>query len=349
MVETVYQVYNPICVVMLGKKMQAQGDREVGIEIEMEGEHLNIRAAGWDTKDDGSLRGDAYQQRAEYVINPPVKRKHVQDQLNVLADALKNAGSELHPSDRCGVHIHINCQKLTEQQVINYLTLYFILEDLLVHYCGEDRVGNLFCLRSSDAEDVLLAIVEAAKIGTLRNIQNDNFRYASVNVTSLYKYGSLEFRAMRSPVDFSVIKEWVDILLAIKDKSLEYGTPRDIVESFSALGANQFTQQVLGDLAKRLPMENADRLIIAGVRRAQDIAYSPANVKPIVEKKAGQRGIFIGGNPWNIDPLVPEDAALAQRILGVQQNLARNRQAMEDIFPARNPFIQAEDIEEQDR
>src|SRR3546814_18812942 len=87
---------------------------------------------------------------------------------------------------------------LTMTQLYSFMTVYLILENVLVGWCGHSRCGNLFCLRASDAEWLLTSIRAAAEGRTFKHsLHSDNLRYASMNVKALGDYGSLEFRAMR--------------------------------------------------------------------------------------------------------------------------------------------------------
>lgn len=253
-------------------KVKDVGKREVGIEIEMEGDNL-VHEEGtikhWKVTEDGSLRGES----AEYVLRKPVFREDVKEVLQDLQENLRTYGSTLRPSDNCGIHIHINCQQMTFKQVLNYAVLYYILEDLLVKFCGETREGNLFCLRAKDAEQVLNAMYDCAMQGSFRRMQHEHFRYAAFNVTSLSKYGSVEFRAMRSVADFSIINTWVEMLLKIKDAAFSFQTAREIVETLSFNGSRNFADRILGPYAELISTDDMEGLIVDGVRRVQDIAF----------------------------------------------------------------------------
>lgn len=263
---------------------KAQPGREVGVEIEMEGHKFPMEVPYWNAIPDGSLRGESI----EYVFTNPQPRDKVGRVLETLEAMLKKAGTAINDSDRCGVHVHVNCQDLNTQQVLNFIILYLILEDILVRYCGEPREGNLFCLRAQDAEYLLQGLAQAQERGSLQKLQQDVFRYASVNVSAIGKYGSLEFRAMRTTADFSIIKNWVSILLAIKDTSLRYENPQDLVTGLSMRGASDFLRMVMGDLYELVQCPGQDKMLMDGARRAQEVAY----VKRVKGKKAEDTPIY---------------------------------------------------------
>ena len=96
-----------------------------------------------------------------------------------------------------------------------------------------------------------------------------------MNTTSLFKYGSLEFRALRTPTDLNVVVMWAEILHRMKEFSLTFTDPADVVGSMSAQGAG-FARHVLGDHFENFNDLNVDYLLTRGVRRAQDLAFCVA-------------------------------------------------------------------------
>lgn len=257
--KTMLEIFNP-------KKQSG----EVGIEIEMEGERLPVRPpVGWSATRDGSLRGESL----EYVLTKPVTRANVVGRLTTLWDFFAECHSTLAPSDRCGVHVHINCQNFTFKQVMNFGFLYLVLEDLLVKWCGEDREGNLFALRAKDAEYLVQALVDAQQVGSFADLQSNLFRYASINFSSLGKYGSVEFRPLRTPDKPARIATWAEMLLAIKDASQVFESPKNIIEGLSGQGSENFVIEVLKDNAQKVLCQDTNKLVMQSVRRLQDIAY----------------------------------------------------------------------------
>ena len=261
--------------------VQEKKGRDIGIEIEMEGKHLlQFPNRFWAGIRDGSLRGT---NPVEYVMKEPCKKATVVSRLNYLQKELKEHGSVLKPSGRCGVHVHVNCQELNTQQVINFALLYIILEDVLMQWCGEDRIGNMFCLRAKDAEKMIEALAVCRKSNNMRFIQDNNYRYASINLSALRKFGSVEFRGLGTPRRFSRIAKWAKMLLAIKEASLGYKEPFHIVEDTSMMGGRAFLKHVLGDLAKDVYCPGMDDMIYEGVQLVQEVAYTPVRELKIGE------------------------------------------------------------------
>ncbi len=245
---------------------------EVGIEIELEGEGLPDHMSSktyWNVTRDGSLRGEAF----EYVLKSPIDRNLVPEALSQLYDRLSKA--TLEDSGRAGVHIHVNVRDLSIRQLYNFLLIYLVFEKNLVDFCGSDRIGNLFCLRAVDAEYLLVSIRKLLKTHDFRsNTKSDSLRYAAVNLTSILKYGSLEFRSLASPVTQETIENWVRLLLSIKDYSKEVESPTNVVLGVSEMGGEDFARCVFKE---NLPLLNSSdwRLdVVHGMRLIQPLANS---------------------------------------------------------------------------
>lgn len=262
-------------------------DKEIGIEIEMEGRHLGIkRNRTWNQKGDGSLRGEEVM---EYVLQAPTPLKFVKRDLTkllgMLFDTKDKRKAMLRPSDRCGVHIHINVQNLNFFEVFNFMFLYLMFEEILVGYCGKSREGNLFCLRAKDAEYFIDCMIDCKKSSDLADLykSRDSLRYSSMNPGAIFKFGSVEFRSLKTPNDLLDIEEWARILYQIKEASLRFDEPVHVIEAYSREGEDRFFDSVLGrwaDLIRR-KVKNVDEKLLNGVRITQDIAYTEMITTPV--------------------------------------------------------------------
>lgn len=253
---------------------------EVGIEIEAEGTDLPGNPLGWVVEHDGSLRGpdknrtNDLSHACEYVLPAPVARDKVKEVLHNLEAAYEENDSQVANSYRCSTHVHINVQELHMNQVYNFIVLYAMFEEFLVQYCGEERVGNLFCLRFQDAEAVIPALIYSARYGHFRHLGSDKLRYSALNVASMAKYGSLEFRAMRGTREMEEIETWVKLLLCLKDTAVKYERPQDLVAEMSVLGAEGLARKTFGDLVNNLPLEHDwEEIVWRNMREVQDLAY----------------------------------------------------------------------------
>lgn len=332
---------------------------DIGVEVEMEG-RLNFlnnpqpAALNWDCKDDGSLRG----QSCEWVLREPQPLDKALAEVNTLYKHMKKLKSVLNPSRRCGVHVHVNCQELTEQQVYVYIALYMTFENLLARWCGEDREGNLFCLRSEDAEELVFALCHARKRGRLSHIMTDEYRYAGLNVTAIRKFGSLEFRTLGTPRHPKKIRSWIKMLYRMRGASQMFAQPKDIVRQMSAMGIDEFIIQIMGAASPLLEIGTAverETLLRQGVRHVQDLVlmempprkpmlgngFFIRNHEPVQERPM-PAPIRMEERPWDEELVnepddVPQNRAVAQRIrMHVEQ-------AMGEFQPEPEGFIAMDD------
>jgi hypothetical protein len=246
---------------------------DIGIEIEMEGNELpsfEYVDCNWRSVHDGSLRGESM----EYVLKQPISLEGVRVQLRDLYARFDERGSQLRPSDRCGVHVHINVQTYTQAEVHRIVTLYYILEEVLMKSLPEHRQGNMFCLRATDAVEQIYLLRQCVTRGSWRYIVEDQVRYAAINLGSLAKYGSLEFRAFPTTTDYRQIEQWIQYLYAIVQAARKYEEPRHIIEGMSAAGEGLLDEVFGWDLARSLHYPDAKRMMMRGARIAQPLAYA---------------------------------------------------------------------------
>lgn len=274
---------------ILRKYLKGATKGSVGIEVEVEGNkfpkvpgmemtHKALPMEGWTYwhyVKDGSLRGA---DNAEYVLGKPIEFEEVPDAIAELTVKLEEYGSKLDDSNRTSVHVHLNVQQFHMNRLTAFIALYLCFEEILTEWCGDHRVGNLFCLRGKDAPGALTKIKRFIQSDGQTEL-NDNLHYAGLNTNALTKFGSLEIRTLRGPTDFSIIQQWVSILERIYKLSAEYADPRDIPAQFSQQGPMSFFETVLGEQGPVLRAgidfddERVRDAMYEGIRLAQDLCY----------------------------------------------------------------------------
>lgn len=261
---------------------------DVGVEIEVEGKRLPKIDKFWKMEQDGSLRGE---ENIEYVLRKPSTLNQLAIALKFLDKAYRDNDAVVDDSVRAGVHVHVNVQGLNIVELYNFMTLYLILEEVLVEFCGETREGNLFCLRASDADYLIYRLVRAAQRRRFRELVDDNLRYASMNVKALGTYGSLEFRAMRGTRDLDVIQTWANIIVGLREHAKTYTDPTDIVNGFSEGEVDGFLVRALGDNAELFKKGDYRLKLMRGMRQAQDVAFC-CKWQEFLEPEKEKKGAF---------------------------------------------------------
>lgn len=262
---------------ILGLKCK-RSDGTFGVEIEVEGKNLPTAGeikkfdAYWRVEKDNSLRGE---DSAEYVFNIPLPLEDTKNAIYVLDETYKKCGSEVEETYRAGVHVHLNIQSWTPLELLTFLTTYYMLENYFCHWAGESRVGNHFCLRAQDAEYVIYKLLAACKKKAWRELNTDEIRYASVNLNAMHKYGSVEFRAMRSSKDLNDTVRWVELINQLVIGSKRFENPRDVVTCLSMfVDGNKFMEYVMGDLSHEFhKFENGSMWVWEGMEIVQPLAF----------------------------------------------------------------------------
>lgn len=220
---------------------------DVGLEIEVEGARLpRMETMFWSTHHDGSLRGES----AEYVFAAPQPFKNVEPALDELHDRFKKNNSVLDFNYRTSVHVHLNVQRYTIQEIFILAALHFILDDIMVAYAGKDRQGNLFCLRASDAERLPMALIAGAKTHKgpnphyFRDI-GEHVRYSSLNFYAMQKFGSVEWRGLRGTADKVTILEWMSLIEAIDKAVRVFNSPLEVFDAYMEHGNLGFLKKIM--------------------------------------------------------------------------------------------------------
>lgn len=303
---------NPPLGVILGKST-TRGS--IGLEVECEGNKFQKTdlPKPWGYHSDGSLRGE---DNAEYVLKNPIEFEEVPAALDALWEMFKSYGTVLSESNRTSVHVHLNVQAWHLNRLTSFLAMYFALEELLTAWCGEHRVGNLFCLRAKDAPDIISQLKIFIKKDGMWEI-DEGFHYAGLNAQALHKFGSIEIRTLRGPTNKDVILDWVQILERLYTLSADYPDPREICHLFSAGGPLNFLSVLLGpkEFVLRSAINYDDEMVrdamYYGIRLVQDLVYcrnwseyTPTDFKP---------------DPFKRDPSVVMASIAANTAPGISQ------------------------------
>lgn len=221
------------------KRRSVKGD--IGIEVELEGggnlKLLPSIPKYWKAKPEGSLRNGM-----EYVLARPTPMSELPAALEEFK--LSMDASKPKKTIRCSTHIHVNVLDKTVREVYNILAFYFLVEDLLVKTQGNVRMGNLFCLRMSDAEGMAPSIrrsIESEEY--FRHFSMNHFKYGAVNLAAPSKFGSLEFRFLRPITDPDTLKFWCELFYTMIQKASKLSV-ETTTENVQKLSAKDFLKTV---------------------------------------------------------------------------------------------------------
>lgn len=221
-----------------------------GVEVEVEflrlnREYTNDLLAVWNPHVDGSLRHTG----VEYTMHKPMSGVAKDKAIVAVCDFI-NSQAFVVDSPRTSVHVHNNVQRLSPIQIWNAAVLYWIMEPALMEHCGNERVGNPFCLRLLDAlnlVDVCIRdLTHPLPFGSFK--RNDNIRYSGLNLQPLMSFGSMEFRGLRGIYDANVIISWTDMLTYVVHTSAKkWDNPSAILDEYFSANREDFFKKVLGN------------------------------------------------------------------------------------------------------
>ncbi len=265
-----------------------------GVEVEIEGKNLGVpNQAVWKSIHDGSLRGVFPHGCAEHVFAKPLPYDASVKAIDHLIATMDKPETEVNFSFRTSVHVHTNVMDLERDQILSIIYTYLLLEEPLINFCGEGRKANRFCLRLRDAEGFLDFLVQAFRTNEWWRSEGNAYRYASINIESLKKYGTLEFRGMRGTLERDVLVNWLRILDAVRTYGLKNNNPKDIHKKFMEIGPRAFMVEVLGEeLAGILVYPGIDMDMAMSLSLSLDLPFAFKSQKELGEVAQGKKAKY---------------------------------------------------------
>lgn len=257
-----------------------------GVELEIEHNDSSAfrKSKNWTIVSEGSISG------YEAVLSRPMQGKDLYLAL-MDADACFNSMGDLSEafSERTSTHIHVNILDMTFTQLLNFICLGVLFEKVLFKYVAPHRSNNHFCWAVGDCPaiiDRLLAVIKvynknALNLGTkvsdalASNFEIHSAKYAGINLSSIDRYGSLEFRMHQGTSDITSIIRWINVLGTIKNYAmLPNLSPTNILETKESQGIGSIFKHVLGRYQGLLNYPNVEDDILYGARLAQDFVVA---------------------------------------------------------------------------
>ncbi len=256
---------------------ETQGMR-LGVELELEGPGVGLAdeaTKGWRRAADGSLRGESI----EFVLASPMVYEEAVTAVNHLFSKFKKRDVKFNQSVRTSTHVHLNFSDKPLRMAINFFCLFTMLEEVLEFYSGEDRRGNLFCLSSRRTDEIAQILQTCLKNNSLNGFAGDRYKYAACNLSTLFKFGSVEVRTMRGADTAEQVNKWMAILNDLYVFSVNIESPTDLVIALSNEGADGFLNNIFSAANKAELMSavpegfNLFGSFIEGARLVQPMAY----------------------------------------------------------------------------
>lgn len=176
----------------------------VGLELEIEKfvgyVDKEAKFRGFTFTDDGSLREGGIE-----AITRPMYSKFVPEKLEAF---FKHFGiTNNNYSERCSIHVHVNCQDLTQEEVSSVCMLYQITERLLFNYVGNEREESIFCAPWHQC-GIQYGMLDDTIAGASRRW----LKYTALNLLPLMDKGTVEFRHLNGTCDVGRIVTWLNLI-----------------------------------------------------------------------------------------------------------------------------------------
>lgn len=207
---------NPPTVIKYAKEVACVNpELVVGLELETENCFSTIqgsdledaaRRANISIETDGSLRGNAYE-----FITRPMETRHALAALTDFFAATKY--NDINYSDRCSIHVHVNCTNLELEAISSLSLLYTVFEDILFGFVGNNRDSNIYCIPWNQCR-MHFDLIQRFLSGNGEVLRNWS-KYTALNLIPLGRYGTVEFRQMHGTADMGKITQWVNIIGAM--------------------------------------------------------------------------------------------------------------------------------------
>ena len=196
-------------------------DNAFGFEIELENVrgHTNNELQGLIQSgvvrivEDGSLRNNG----KEFVTRPFDLPKESSMLASVQSEILRSF-PEVSASLRCGVHVHMNVRELTLNQLGRFLTLYCLVEKIILNHTGE-RGTNHFCVPVMDSENSQMYLKAwKSSSDTVHSLCLRGQKYSALNVKPVVELGTVEARMLAGEYwNTSKVSDLAKVLQNLKD------------------------------------------------------------------------------------------------------------------------------------
>lgn len=194
----------------ISQQKAASALRAVGLSVVTPG-YTHATSTSWKIVPDGSVP-DGFE-----VVSPVLEGQAGLDAACAAINALKAAGAKANRA--CGMHVHVDAQGLDVNDLRSIVSRYAKFEEEIDAFMPPSRRGdgNIYChtLRNFASSN---AFRTATNVQELARAQNS--RYYKVNLQSLHRHGTIEFRQHNGIVDADRAINWIKMLDAFIGESV---------------------------------------------------------------------------------------------------------------------------------
>ena len=195
----------------IGKYDLASKLRNQGIAVEATS-YTHAVSSNWKIVDDGSVYGMADHYGME-LVSPILNSDSDADMATVrrICRAVQKLGGRVNKA--CGLHIHVDATDLTAAQVLQVWTRYQTMEGEIDTLMTSNRRANL----GSYCQSLRNLMVHGQ---TKEALARSADRYFKVNLQSLNRHGTIEFRQHSGTINADTIINWASFCVGFVEASL---------------------------------------------------------------------------------------------------------------------------------
>lgn len=284
--------------------------RNVGIEIEVESRTVSARTVETALNNspwmldlgEGSLRAGEFGWEIKTASNRGLPLEEALASLNLLYPVLTGSSG----CWRAAVHVHVNVRDLSGPQRALALCVGYVMDPALFSLTSPERVESNFCVPLAHKfSDVMSSVRGLAHSGLVEGYG----KYSSINIACLARFGTFEFRHMKTPATDGRVESVQNCLTSIA--------------RFATAAAH------IVDAARWRSVDSAAQVLPAFIDLMQTKYLLPRDIPLVPDPLAVSDVIGALSYEQGIDPMAYPLPAIA-RALG--RGLPRRRQASENLY-----------------
>ena len=204
-------------------------------EVGMEDDDVVEAPSGYDVHSDASLR-----RGLEYVFDEPAAGDQILQRIGAMADFLHDR--DYSTSERTSTHIHLNMrdQGATVEKARCMFGLVYLIEPAIFRFADENRKWCGYCQPLTD--------MPQQRIGDIISGQDDLFlsgangqqhtdKYFGLNLKSLSRHGTIEFRYFPGWSGYEDALAWVNLVMEIREAVTCFSSLADMLSVASSAPA----------------------------------------------------------------------------------------------------------------
>lgn len=164
----------------------------------------------WKIVRDGSISYQLGDNFTGELVSPPLYGKRGLNKLRKVVQAIADAGAKVNSS--CGLHVHVDANDLTPNQILAVSQRYGIFEKRFNKIMDPSRANTDWAKKVDKRyhTSMITSLNYFKNIGdSFKNASGRIDRYRKVNISSFNRHGTIEFRQHEGTMDPDRILNWV--------------------------------------------------------------------------------------------------------------------------------------------